>query len=218
MGRPITLLELRTRALQAADMSTLAALNYLPLTEQNQRINDYHAELRDLCVLAYQDLFVSSVTIDVASGTREYQLPADFYKYRHAFYTNGPRDKRLDAAIRIMGNSLIMPMYFRPGTISVTYIPQCPFLEDDTDTIDANIPAGWEVYIAYGVAKTLREKAALDASGVTGDFNRTLARIKETATPRQASGRRRSKDVRGCSRTRPHAGLGMDTYDDWEDY
>lgn len=201
MGRPVTLLELRTRALQAADMTTASAIQYMPVSEINSIINDEAAALHDLTTLAWEDYLAQTMPLTLIEGTTGYALPADFYKLRSLKYADD-REEDLSAVVRFDGGNLTIPRDVHSGAVNLRYVPQYTYLMSDTDTLNPNIPTGWEAYIVYSAAARMRGKAGLDISYVQGKATDVGARIKQVCGQRQASGRKRVKDVRGASRLR----------------
>lgn len=226
MPCPVTLAELRTRALRAADMTTAAAIQYIKPDEQNAIINEEYENLWDKAVMAFEDYFVTSYPITLVPGTLTYPLPADFYKARNIVWWTGSPNmaQQLDwfeehERARLMrGTQLDIPkakidgsptgpvLSVVPAIISaqvmLRYIPQCQELLNDTDTVNANIPRGWVSYIVYGAAVKFRGKAQLDTTSAENRFNLASAKVDQVRSQRQASGQKRVRDVYNWSRLR----------------
>ncbi len=74
-----TLAQLRTRAKRLADMENSG---FVADAEWLDYINEGLSELHDILVMASDEYFLSSTTINIVSGTSAYALPSDFYKVR----------------------------------------------------------------------------------------------------------------------------------------
>lgn len=229
MSRTVTLLELRTRALDAADYKPLNDNAFATNAQVNAMINDSGAELFDILIVRWADYFVKTQNITLLNGTTGYTLPTDFHKARGVYLIQGSyriplrtydESERADLfnsgnfpeAYRIEAGQIIIPPPASTGTVEMRYVYQFPYLTLDTDALDLNVVSGWEQYIVYDVALKLRVKARdnpQDMQSLQMMRDRLQERIKIAANERQAGGGGRVRDtygmsvMRGCSRTWP---------------
>ena len=89
MAAPVSLLTLRTRAKQAADMEND---DFVSDAEWNTYLNYGACRLHDLLCSAFgEEYFLKSYSVPIVSGTATYDLPADFYRVRGVDATVGSR-------------------------------------------------------------------------------------------------------------------------------
>lgn len=201
MGRSITLAELRGRALRAADMQRQSTQGYA-VADLPDLINESVATLYDLLVLAWEDYFLVSAQLTVPPRSAPtVSLPTDFYKMRSVVSGIAPAQTVLDpidepkraAAIanpnatgyQVAGQQI---MLLTPGdtTVTIRYVPQCPYLVADVDAIDLAIVPGWEAFIVCDVAAALCAKADRNTALLEARRDRVKQRIQEMALRRDA--------------------------------
>lgn len=219
MSRTVTLLELRTRAIDAADFKQLNDNQFATNAQVNAMINDSGSELFDLLIVRWADYFIKTSTITLLSNVTAYNLPVDFHKSRGVYFLQGsirndmrPFDEseRADLfnaagnpyAYKIEAGQIIIPPPSSVGTVELRYIYQFPYLTADTDALDLNVVSGWEQYIVYDVAYKLRMKARdnpADIQSVQMARDAVRERIKVAANERQQGGGNRMRDTYGMS-------------------
>ncbi len=203
----VTLLQLRTRARQRADMENS---NFIEDSELNSYVNASLAELYDLLVSAYgEDYFIADpLNFSTVSGTAEYALPADFYKLRgldcningndwfsiRAFNFN-ERNRNQDTTwgliggpnirYRIMGENLkITPMPNGVYNLRMWYIPLAPTLAADSDSFnDIN---NFSEYVVVDAAIKMLQKEESDVSILMNQKMALKRRLEEMAANRDA--------------------------------
>jgi len=204
----ITLLELRTRARQMADME---ASEFVTDSELNNYINFAAAELHDILVSTYgSEYFLESTTGNTVTGQQAYDLPSDFYKLRGAdaklngqdFVNLRPfnfneRNRYEDfgswtlmgianVRYRIMGSSIrFTPTPDANIEYRIWYIPKATQLVDDTDTLD-DINQ-YSDFVVLTAAMKMLVKEESDVSLLASERNRILERIKDDAQNRDAA-------------------------------
>ena len=203
-----TLLELRTRSRQLADM---VDNEFVSDSELNNYINFAIAELHDLLVAAYgSDYFLSSTTGTTTSGTQDYSLPSDFYKLRGVDVKINNSDwfnvkpfnfnerNRFDDSTswtylglsnlryRIMGSNLkFTPTPDNAQQYRIWYVPVATKLSDDADTLDD--VNQYSDYIIVSAALKMAHKQEMDTSSLAAERARLERRITEMAPNRDAA-------------------------------
>lgn len=209
MARSVTLAQLRTRVLRAADLEDL---NYISSTEVNDYISTAYGELYDLLVNKGLNHFESTQSI-TTTGVEDYNLPSDYYgtvgvdlidggkryplqRYESAernFYQNATSSYAL--GYRIVGTKIRLSPATSGGTYQHIYIPAPAVLDDDADTVDG--VAGWEELIVIDAAIKCRRKEDESVSELKEEREHLMARIKRAsenryqATPIKLGGRTR---------------------------
>ncbi len=219
MSRSVTLLELRTRAIDAADFKQLNDNQFATNAQIGAMINDSGAELFDILILRWADYFVKGTNITLVPGTVAYTLPTDFYKVRGVYLLQGgyrvplrvyDESERADlfntpglpVAYRIQAGQIAIPPATSSGTVEMRYVYQFPYLTNDTDVLDLNVTSGWEQYIITDVAYKLRVKARdnpADIQTLAAQRETLRARLVQAAATREASGGHRMRDAYGAS-------------------
>lgn len=221
MARNVTLLSLRTQALQRADMQNS---NFIDSTsgvtcEANNIINASAAELYDLLVTNFEDYYTSSSTISVVSGTDTYSLPASFYKLlgvdlvidsngnavtlkrfsfsdRNAFLFTPTMSVVGLAYLRYMlqgQNIKFVPLPSSASTVKLWFIPTLTPLSADSDTFDGI--NGWEDYIIVDSAIRFLTKEESDTSSLAAEKASIIKRINDSAPNRDAGSSGRVSDI-----------------------
>ena len=155
MARSVTLLQLRTRARQAANFES--ATTFLPDADVNERINTHITEEYDLFIQASPPSYYSSTTtISVTSGTTTYALPSDFLSLQSVFLSQTGGQVREVMPIRSGERA-----YYRAPqssyTVTVEYTPTPTLLSSDSDTFDG--VNGWDELVVALVARDMLIKA-----------------------------------------------------------
>lgn len=216
MARTVTLQELRTRAIAAADLPQLTQANWCPPAELNLLINDSATDLHDQLVMTWADYFVKMVPVVMVPGVDTYPLPNDFYKLRSLLAIDGVARVALQPFSEVERAELYGSMQQYPKfkvenqhivllptnynlTAEMRYVYQYTWLNADTDALSYSIVSGWDACIVYDVAAKLRVKAKQDASQLLALVERFRGRIAGAGTQREATGRRAVRDVYGHS-------------------
>lgn len=202
-----TLLELRTRARNRADMTSSL---FVDDSELNDYINASIAELHDILVQAYgSDYFLAESNFQTVINQETYDLPTDFYKLRGVdAKVNGTRWLKLTrfnfnernrfedfgvwdlngvATIRyrVMGSKIrFTPVPDRDVDVRLFYVPLATILSADTDTLD-----DFNQYSEYVILDAAIKMLAKEESD-TAVFERQKAalvqRITDVANNRDA--------------------------------
>lgn len=201
-----TLLELRTRARQRADMVNS---QFVTDAELNTYINIGLTELYDIVVSAFEDYFTTNVNFTVTTGDT-YTLPADFYKLRALdFSSNGSWiackefqfNERNNSqtginwingtgpvrSYRIMGDSLLLqPTASATGLYRLWYVPSQVALTTDGQSIPSALSRfGWDEYIVLLAAERMLSKEESSITDVRNERTELQNRITQMAANRQ---------------------------------
>lgn len=210
-----TLAQMRTRVLQSADIENTS---FITTAELNTRIQLGYQRLYGRLVNKFEDYFVSDTPTEftVASGSDSANLPADFFKlvnldrdysgrWREVRqYMNVERnyDQRMliyrsatpRVRYRIFESKIkFVPQENAPGTYRMQYVPQCPTLSIDADTID--ILNGWDEWIEMFAAEWCRIKEEADYSDLKARRKEIETAIEEEAANRDIGEPQRVQDV-----------------------
>jgi len=202
----VTLLQLKERSRQRADMTTS---DFIEDDELRGYINASIAELYDLMVSAYgSDYFLSNSTFTTVSGTLDYALPADFYKLMgvdvningNDWFSVRPfnfneRNRNQDVSwglltgptirYRVMGNNLkFSPAPDSNYTTRVWYIPKATLLVADVDVFDDLNQ--WSEYVVCDAAIKMMQKEESDVSVLMAQKAELKRRIEVMAESRDA--------------------------------
>lgn len=207
----VTLAELRTRVLQAAD---LEGSSFVTTAELNVMVNGSVDALYDLLVGVWEDYFAKDIAVTL-TGT-SFVLPVDFYKLggldgvgsdsrwfpvQEAPWAERNRWRNLqgarpeDVRYTLRGNTL----QFLPGfgtqsvTGSLSYIPLRPRLVGDTDSVD--FPQQWEEWAVIHAGLKCLTKAERDLTGLDYRMKMEDARIAKIAPKRRHGEVERVADV-----------------------
>lgn len=216
MANTTTLADLRTLALQKADLENSA---FVSTAEQTAYVNEANSELYDILVTTFQDYFKSSENVSLVAGTEAYALPSAFYKLLAAYYVSGGIRYRLEQFMldelvdeqpdrvlhvgtgehlryRIVGNEIVFtPKPSAAGTVELWYVPQFTKLVNAGDVVSYAIVNGWEEYISNGAAIRMLQKEESDASHLIARQLQLAQRIKASARVRNAASPQRVVDV-----------------------
>lgn len=216
MARTRTLTELIAAVRSRTNMENSEFVTDAEITEY---LNEEWAELQGRLTLNEgQPHFVSTTTIDVTSGSELYALPVDFWKvlrvvatidsikrdmhpfmegeradllnsqYFAAMFSEGPR-------YRIQADNIEILPATRSYSVELRYIRSCPFLVDNTDTVDGF--NGYESAMVAGACALVREKEQRDPTFFERRKDRIYRLIDAHAAQRDASHPERVTDVTG---------------------
>jgi hypothetical protein len=211
-----TLLELRTRARQRADMVSSTFVSDAELTIY---VNQGLFELYDQVVASFEDYFTTSTTLTVSSGSTV-ALPSDFYKLRGLDYNTGGsvyvpvrmfnfmnRNLRqsdpyyytggTSREYRIMGTNIqFIPEDGATGSYRLWYVPAATELVGDNDLIQTSLANfGWDEYIVLFAAERMLAKEESDISEVKAQRLEIANRIVRMAANRDVNQTERVTDT-----------------------
>lgn len=199
----VTLLELRTRSRQRADMESTG---FVQDPELNSYINASYAELYDLLVSKYgSDYFVASpYDFTTTSNVDTYPLPVSFYKLLGVDYKidspnwvtlkrfefserNLPQTWDIYSAefirYRVFGNNILFsPIPNVPQTMRLWFIPLPDQLTLDTDSFSGI--NGYEEYVIIDAAMKMRIKEESDIQDLLVQKMAMKKRIEDMADAR----------------------------------
>lgn len=213
-----TLLQLRTRARQRADMVNSTFVTDAELTNL---INLGLSELYDIVVSAFEDYFTISSTFTVASGNT-YTLPTNFYKLRgldfsvngsyqgcREFNFNDRNNSSQDLSwmnnnvsarsYRVMADTLLLqPTNSATGSYRLWYVPSPTFLVADADLVPESLSKfGWDEYIVLWAAERMLSKEESPITDVANERQQIAGRITAMAANRQVDQSSTISDVQG---------------------
>lgn len=173
--RTRTLAQLRTEIRNRGEIDS----DFVPDSELNRMINAAYADYYGYLVDCNRDLFLSSGTISVSSGTQTYALPTDCWKivgvevlegsdyYTLTAFNFSERNRckdgsdKLATRYRAMADNLwLEPKPQWSGTIKIWYIPEPTELSADGDTVRSY--AGWEECVVLHALIQYKVKAEED--------------------------------------------------------
>ena len=212
MARTFTLLQLRTRARERADMVNSS---FVTDSELNGYISASYAELYDILVQSGLVYFTPTTQTITGNGNETYALGADYYgtvrvdrlegsdyfpldEYmiteRHD-YENASGSKAVGYSIQ--GSNISLLPAPSSGTYRHIYIPAPTDLTASADSVTVDGVSGWEEYIVVDAARKMLQKEESSTTGVERDLIRLKERIEEMAQNRAWSTPRRIVDTRG---------------------
>jgi hypothetical protein len=180
MANPVTLADLRARALDYADMTG----STFPVTARvTDYVNDGLSALHDILIESYEDYLYKTGTVSVVSGTESYNLPTDFYKLLKCFYLSSNRRYTVKRfSLSDIDGYKSSPI--SSGTFELWYIPQFAVLSGDSDTVHVSVPIRWENFVALHAAIQLLNREESDSSALMREREAERARIISMAQPR----------------------------------
>ena len=218
-----TLAELRTITRELADLEdqqgTATSPGWADDAELDRRINEGIKRLRALLIRSNcgEVFTVEDKSITTASGTAQYQMPADFMFMLAVVASDGSNyanldrwtDQELATMLQLQqgasgGNIwdlyyLLRPekIEFRPTpsaafSITLRYIPTFRELTQDDDTFDGI--AGWELYACLDAAIAFKQKGEEDPSILLHRKGELEAEIKNLAANRDRGRAQRMVD------------------------
>jgi hypothetical protein len=192
MARLVTLLQLRTRLEQRADIAGDQSLTTAEKTDLvNQSLTEVWDEITAETPPDYA--LTEAPAITTVAGTLAYSLPSDFYKMRAVQVDEGSgRRRSLDEMQPEQRMTLVAPA--GGETVYLEYIPVCTTLVADGDTIDG--VNGWDELAVCVAALQVYAKKRMDPP-------RALLMREQTTRARiQALGRRDAGTAPRLHRTR----------------
>jgi len=190
MASNVTLLELRTRARELADMDNS---EFWTNTRINARVNAHAADLYDKLVAAGPpEYYATDATLTTVSGTLASSLPATFRSLVGVYAQEGSTTK-LREIYPIRGGTRLA--YDAPqGAYNVTlrYVPAMTALSGDADTLDG--VSGWEELIVLLCARDMRIKEDSPVDDLMMAIARMEGRIVANA-PKRGGGPRFVRDM-----------------------
>ena len=215
MARTFTLLQIRTRARERADMVNSS---FITDSELNGYISASYAELYDILIQSGLIYFTPTAqTITGVAGTENYALPSDYYgtvsvsrksgndyfpvvEYmiteREQYENSGNNNS---VAYSVQGANLSLLPTPSGGTYRHIYIPAPVDLTASVDGTTIDGVSGWEEYIVVDAARKMLQKEESSTTGVERDLMRLKERIEEMAQNRAWSTPRRVTDVQSSS-------------------
>ncbi len=213
MARTFTILQLRTRARERADMVNST---FITDSELNGYISASYAELYDILIQSGLVYFTPTTQTITATGVETYALPAGYYgtvridrvegssylplvEYMITERTNYENNGTgLAAAYSIQGSNVSLLPVPSSGTYRHIYIPAPVDLSDttlypDSTTIDG--VSGWEEFIIVDAARKMLQKEESSTIALERDLGRLKERIEEMAQNRAWASPRRVTDV-----------------------
>ncbi len=211
-----TLLQLRTRARERADM---VGSTFCSDPEINNWLNLGLAELYDMTVNAYEDYYTTSTTLTISSGNSA-ALPETFYKLRALdFNLNGQwveltqfnfnernrsgsgegylHNTYTGRKFRIMGdNILITPTDAAIGSYRLWYVPLVTTLSADASTIPRILSdSKWDEYIVLYAAERMLSKEESSIVDVTKERAEIANRVTLMSPNRQVDASGQVTDI-----------------------
>lgn len=223
MPRNVTLLDLRTRVRQRANMENST---FVTDSEVSSLVNEGIAGLYNLLVQARgQEYYAADTSIATVANQSVYDLPADFYQllditalissetYKLKRYQMADIARLSQPGVtspatlpqyRIRGQFntttnvvqlQILPLPTQVYTISIYYVPAPVLLAADGDTCDGI--AGFEEWVVLDAAIRCLQKEESDVSFLAAEREKVEARIRNLRDDRDAGDAPRVQDVRG---------------------
>jgi hypothetical protein len=166
--RTVTLLQLRTRAKELADM---VGSSFLSDDEWNDLANRYVTEVYDLLVQAGPpDYYSDDATITTVPGQLAYDLPDDFRSLENVRVLEPNLRERPINAMQDRERGFYTPVR-STWTVKLEYIAAPPLLEADDATFDG--VSGWDELIVLHMAQT-----ALDKEETPHDLARKIEKME----------------------------------------
>jgi hypothetical protein len=193
VAQPVTLQELRDRALDYADMS---GSDFPNLARLDNYIRVGLSKLHNILINAYQDYYRETQTITLVAGQETYDLPSDFAKSLEMFKDLSNRRYKIPKFSRgeISG---YRQGSLTGGTVTHWYAPQMTPLRLPTDKVHLSVPLGWEDYVALvaGVRLLVREES--DPSALMAERDAARLELIEMAEPRDEGDQGKVEDIYG---------------------
>lgn len=216
MPRTRTFLQLRTEALETADLEDSQFVDAAEVGRQiNNSIAEFHDRLIDVGGPSYGRTFAS---LSTTAGVATVALPTTFYKeygvdvqrsasgdFEPAHELDWPNRNSFDLTAgwnngravyyEIEGANLrFWPTPSAVHSVRLWFVPWAVELVLDGDTLDGI--NGFEKFVVLDTAIWLRNKQEQDISGLEKERARIEQRIMEMASRRNRSGPARPQDVR----------------------
>lgn len=173
-------------------------------SEINGLMEESYADLYNTLVNENENYFISTTVINTVAGTDKYDLPSDFFKLigidiagndgfiRQMKQVPWIERNKYRSTVSYMGYPVdytfynnqikLLPIPSQVVPLTVYYIPTAPVYTNDATTIDGI--SGFEKYIIYDVAATIRAKEQKDNTDMLEKRNLALAAMKQAISPR----------------------------------
>lgn len=202
----VTLLEMRTRSRERADMVNS---RFITDAELNHYINASVQELYDLLIASRgESYYISSSTFSTANGTASYNLPSDFlklmgvdlntspnqavtlksFKWQERNQARGPYYIQYQAALRYQlrgGQLTFSPTPQGAQSITLWYVPRAIVLVGDSDSFDGI--NGWEEYVIIDAAIKMRVKEESPVQELMIAKQDMLSRVLQASAARDSA-------------------------------
>lgn len=209
--------DLKTQILALCDQP---GYGFITSPELTFIVNDSYSELYDLVVAKMEDYFTVNSTFTIVSSDDGYNLPVGIYKLRGVEKQfNGPNNyvslRRFMFADRnkwnntagvfiggfcdvcydwVGGRIKIIPAGNAAGNYQYWYVPSCPILVNDSDSILYELQR-WSAYIVIDSAIRILTKEETSADYLIIRKNELIARINASAMNRDAGNVERITDT-----------------------
>lgn len=223
MAQLVTLLDLKDRAREAADMENSTFISDSELTKY---INQSLQKLYDLLISAYgQERYYNEEIISLTTNTDKYDLPDDFYsligvdlilspnpdyksnaitlepymfqernRYVNSYLTADQVDGTIRMRYRLKGDVIhLIPQPSGFNSLRLHYIPVMEKLASDSDEFDG--VNGWEEYAILDTAIKMMRKEEGDTSDLRADRADIENKLISMASDRDAGMPQRITDV-----------------------
>jgi hypothetical protein len=201
-----TLATMRARAKTLADMTDSDKIS---TAEWNELLNDGISLLYDVLVSKHENHFEATYVFDVQANVSDYALPVGFMKLLSVNYRASSTDDYLrmfpyelkqetiwenrnsqyyasdDQApfYTLAGNYIRVLPVPSNGQIRLRYVPVCPILEDDDDSMDSRLMDQWSKFVIWSAvadAKALQEDDPTFAEGKMQQMRQHIERSSLT--------------------------------------
>jgi hypothetical protein len=185
MARTVTLLQLRTRARQLANMES--ATNLWPDADVTERVNTHLTELYDTFrVASPPDYYSTSVAIAVVAGTTAYAFASDFIDVQSVYVrsssagTINPGDVKYEVRPIRESERGFLQTPTQAYNVVVEYTPTLTLLASDGATFDG--VNGWDELVVALVARDMLTKARESTEALEIKINEMRMRIRTMGT------------------------------------
>jgi hypothetical protein len=192
MARSVTLRDIANRARVHADMRDTS---FIDDTEMLRILNEVYPELYDELVTAYENYYVAEDTLNIVTGNNVYSLPTNFYKLIGVdFQVNNDAYITLQPFMEGERNVTLTTNQTIPtGVIKLRYVPAPQTFTDLDEEVDG--VSGWDRLLSLLCAIDMLDAEESDSKPLYKKYERTVARIRSAAAPRDAGFPARVVDV-----------------------
>lgn len=193
--RSVTLRNIVDRATKRADM---ANSRFYSDEQKIDLFNEIYPELYDLLVAASENYYIKDpdATLTLVPGTKQYALPADFYKIVGVNLLSGGEAVTVKPFMEQERNIPLQTATSIPSaTVTLRYVPApAQFTVDDMDeTIDG--VSGWDALVVTEMAMAMLESEESDVTALIRRRDSIKRRIEEMAPNRDLSMPQRVQDI-----------------------
>lgn len=210
MARTATLLEMRTRARESADMVNSLFVSDDELTRY---INEGISELHDLLIMQFgEDYYLKSASLTITSGDDTSDIPSDFYKiagidvpysgtsYSLKKFDFAERNAQIlssdvrNLRYRLVGTTIkFSPVPSSTITATIWYHPYATVLSSNGSTFDGI--NGWEEYVVIDAAIKMLNKEESNTNHLLLRKQEIKDRINRVAKARDTMNPERVRDT-----------------------